>query len=157
MASRQAVDYLGNPVATISEPEGITWSEEMWAEKLAVYAKPPPSEQEALEYNISVTVSQRRAMAEEIIEEMKKENLLAGINVLQALWVHNRLRALSITVGGVPFTIDLMNLVVSGDLEVAYVALGATTPDDMSMPFHFLSSEKIESYRLKIARKLGWA
>lgn len=155
--TRDILDYLGNKIGEMSEPTGVIWSEEKWTEKLAVYAKAPPTSQEQLEYNIGVTVSQRRVWAEEIIEEMKKENLLAGINVMQALWVHNRLRALEITVGGVSFVIDLMNLVVSGDLEVAYVALGYTTPDDMSQAYHFLSTEKIASYRLKIAKKLGWA
>jgi flagellar biosynthesis GTPase FlhF len=67
------------------------------------------------------------------------------------------MRALDVTISGMPFRIDLLNLVVSGDLEVAYVVLGATVPDDMSMPYHFFTAERIGGYQLKIARKLGWA
>lgn len=153
MITRDILDYNGSKVGTIDFEDGT--SEQEIEKVLSKYLK-EPDDVDPIEYNISVTVSQRRQWAEEIIEEMKKDNLKEGINALQALWVHHRMRALSVTVSGVPFVIDLLNLVVSGDLEVAYVALGACSPDSMDQPYHWLSSEKIAAYRLKIAKKLGW-
>lgn len=41
MAKRDCLDYLGNKVGELSEPEGVTWTEEQWAEKLSRYSRPP--------------------------------------------------------------------------------------------------------------------
>jgi hypothetical protein len=87
--------------------------------------------------------------------EFKEANLGSGIDLAQALWVHHRLRALDINVGGLPMTIDLMNLVVSGDLEAAYATLSYATPDDMTQPYHWLSSEQIGFLTQRLGQYLG--
>lgn len=160
---RDCLDYLGNKVGELEEPEGTTWSEETWAEKLAPYAVAPPSQQEQLALALDRTVAQSRAWADEIIEEFKKENLATFIEnsipnelaIMISLHVHHRMRAIDITVGGVPFTIDLMNLVISGDLETAFVVLSYMAPDDMSMPFHWFTQDRINSLKSKIAQRVG--
>ena len=144
-------DWRGVKIGTLELPTETT--EEQWAEKLATYAQAPSDPTVAY---IETTIEQRKAFADQLMEDIKRQNTLEGINLMQALWVHHRLRALEITIGGVPFTIDLMNLVISGDIEVAAVVLMNTTPDDMTQPYHWLSTERLSWITAKITTYLGW-
>jgi len=160
---RDILNHLGEKIGEMDLPDDT--SEEVWQQKLAFYAKAPPSEQEQLLEMLSRTVSRSREIADEIIEEFKRSNLQYfaqnnipnDLAIMISIHVHHRLRAVQITVGGLPFTIDLMNLVVSGDLETAWVVLGLMEPDDMSMPFHFLSADKITALRAMIGDRVGLA
>jgi hypothetical protein len=146
---RDILDWQGNKIGELELPNDTT--EEQWAQALAPYAVAPPDGSAQLENALTRTVLRSREIADEIIESFKKRNLRYFIEngvsndlaILKSLWVHHRLRALDITVSGLPLTIDLMNLCISGDLETAYVVLIYMEPDDMSQPFHFLSADVI--------------
>lgn len=161
MTKRDILNYLGAKIGELELPDDT--SEEIWAKKLAVYATAPLSQQEQLSQSLDRSIAQSREWADEIIEEFKKENLKEFIEagtsnemaLLTSLHVHGRMRAISVTVGGVPFTIDLMNLVISGDLETAFVVLSYMEPDDMSMPYHWFNQTRIDSLKAKISDRIG--
>lgn len=146
----------------MSEPAGVTWTEEQWTAKLAPFAKAPPTDEEKLTETLTRKVSESRAIADEIMEEFKKSNLQyfleSGVSndtaIMMSLHVHHRLRAVSIEVGGVPFTVDVLNFIISGDLEVAYTTLSYMTADDMSLPYHFLSQSRIDTLKAMIATRV---
>jgi hypothetical protein len=95
--------------------------------------------------------------AQELIERLKKKNISEGINALRGLWMHQRIRALPVTLPGAPtMTIDLMNMVISGDLELACLSLMYTPPDDMTMPFHWLSQARLDWIIAELKLYLGW-
>ena len=113
-----------------------------------------------------------KEFSDNLIQQMKLMNSANGINLGQALWVHHRLRALEVnitpelaamfpgvgldSVVGLPLVIDIMNLVISGDVEVAYVSLLACVPDSGSEPHHFLLASTITWIRHQIGVHLGW-
>lgn len=151
METRDILDCQGNKIGELNMPDGTP--EQDWAEALAPYALPPdPPEKQLLDY-LSRSVAKSREISDEIIEGFKRRNLQYFIEngipnevaIMKSLWVHHRLRAVDINVWGLPITIDLMNLCISGDLETAYVVLQYMQPDDMSQPFHYLSAEVIQS------------
>ena len=160
MATRDILNYQGDVIGQMNLPDDTT--EEVWAAKLAPFAKAPPSEEEQFVQALSRTVAQSRIWADEIIEEFKKENLAYFITsgtsndlaIMISLHVHHRLRAVPVTIGGVSFVIDVMNLVISGDLETAFVVLSYMTPDDMSMPYHWFNQERIDSLKSKISSRI---
>ena len=96
-----------------------------------------------------------RAFASDLISKFKISNQDQEINFEQAVWTHHRLRAAVINVGGTEFTIDLLNLVVSGDITVAKYVLDLMTPDDMTQPYHWLSQERLDAIRAEINAYLG--
>jgi len=161
METRDILDYQGTKIGELELPDGTP--EQEWQEKLAPYAVAPPSPQEQLYMYLERTVAQSRLWSDEIIEEFKKENLAYFVEnsipndlaIMISLHVHHRLRAIDITVGGVPFTIDLMNLVISGDLETAYAVLSYMEPDDMTMPYHWFSQDRIDELKSKISIRVG--
>ena len=112
----------------------------------------------------------QRKFASNLMAVLKVLNKGSGINLAQSLWVHHRLRALEIVVTsklatamtvftplvGKTVTIDLLNLVVSGDLETAYFTIASATPDDMSEDYHALSAQTLGFMRNQIGIYLGW-
>lgn len=113
-----------------------------------------------------------RAFSQNLMAKLKLENRAAGVNLAQGLWVHHRLRALELNVTeelaqmlpgsglsdlvGVTVTVDLLNLVIPGDLECAYAALLSCIPDDGSKEYHWLTQERINRIRHEIGVFLGW-
>lgn len=116
------------------------------------------------------SISERKIFADQLIEKMKKLNIDNGLGIAQSLWVHQRLRKVTITVGeahalafppllpvvGMTFDIDLLNLVITGDIETAYSVLLCAEPDPMTDPYHALSAEMIGWIMQEIAVYLGW-
>lgn len=94
--------------------------------------------------------------AKDLMAEFKQENKDAGINALQAMWVHHRVRAWPCTVSGVSFTVDIVNMVVSGDIETACLALIYGSPDDMSLAYHWLNSDRVNWLVNNMKGFLGW-
>lgn len=98
------------------------------------------------------TVASGKASADRVMEQFKKNNLSRFIEarisqeemLLKSLWVHHRLRAVEIILGPFAFTIDLMNLCISGDIETAAFIVSKMEPDDMTQPQHFLSAEVLQ-------------
>lgn len=124
------------------------------------------------EEQIKADFISNKEFASDLMLRMKLANNLSGINLGQALWVHHRLRALDITISqeiadqfpgsglssvvGVPLKMDLMNLVISGDLEVAYICLLAAEPDSGLSSYHFLVAEALAWIRHEVGVYLGW-
>ena len=154
MAKRNILDYQGTLIGELELPEGT--SEGVWAEKLAWYARTPKTNEELQSDLISQSVEERRRLAGVLMNQIKERNLSLGINAMQALWVHHRMRALNVSFMGLDVTIDIMNLIVSGDMEVAAISLMNCEPDDMSQPYHWLSAENIDWIVVRLKAILGW-
>lgn len=105
------------------------------------------------------TVQQNKTFADELMQRLKEKNILEGLSSIdQSAWVHHRLRKLSFTLsdGVTQVYLDLMNLVVSGDIETAEQALGQMTPDDMTEAYHWMTQARIDWIRNEIRTYLGW-
>lgn len=160
---RDILNYNGDKIGELELPDDTP--EEIWAARLEPYLTPPPSPEEQMQAALSRTVAESRKIADDIMGQLKVRNLAYFIEnnvsndlaIMKSLWTHHRLRAASITVGGVPFVIDVLNLVVSGDLETAWVVLGAMEPDDMSQPFHFLEDGVLIFLRQLLGERIGLA
>lgn len=88
----------------------------------------------------------------------KQKNKDEGITGAQALWMHSRVRALEVSLPGMPTTTqDIINMGASGDIETACLCLLYCTPDDMSQPYHWLSSERIAWLVGHMKSHLGWS
>lgn len=148
---RDIIDYKNDVIGQLNLPDDTT--EDVWQEKLLPYKAVPSV---VTQYQIDMTIKQRRDYCDSLIERFKKKNMSDGINALQALWMHHRLRELSIVFYGVIMKIDLMNMVVSGDVEIGCIALQLCPPDDMTMPFHWLSRERIDWLIYDMKLFLGW-
>lgn len=98
--------------------------------------------------------------AEKLMLAFKQKNISEGINVVQATHLHARMRAWVVTLppslGGGTFTVDILNMVVAGDLETATTCLIYGTPDDMTEPHHWLSADRIGWLNLQLTTWLGW-
>ena len=122
MATRQIKNYLGQVTGELTLPEGTT--EQEWAERLNGYNFTPlTAAQNALKF----TVADRKRYADDLMERLKQENIRRGINVKQALYMHHTFRELPIIFDGLQMKIDLLNLIVSGDVECGIIALLCTT------------------------------
>ena len=152
---RPIIDYFGNQVGTLNLPEGT--SEQIWAEKLEEYKKPLPDQAVLAR---AYLIKDRKDFADQMMQRFKDRNIVEGINVLQALWLHHRMRAWEVTMpagmGGFSYTVDVMNMAVSGDLETAYFALRYGELDDMTEPFHCIDQEVIDWLKNELKNYLGF-
>jgi hypothetical protein len=155
MAVRDILDYQGNVTGQLELPDDTP--DEIWSEQLATYAVAPP---DPAVVAITKTIEENNRYAKDLMKRMKALNLGNNMNIGQALWMHHRLRALDIdlTPLGMPMTLtlDILNLVVSGDIETGCVALQITEPDDMSMPYHCISRDFINWIVADMKSYLGW-
>lgn len=98
--------------------------------------------------------------ASDFMLALKIKNISEGINATQALWIHHRLRAwdvqLPAQMGGFAYTVDVMNMIVAGDIETATISLIYGTADDMTMPYHWLSTERLAYIVGELKIWLGW-
>ena len=83
--------------------------------------------------------------------------MLDGITAIQGMHMHHIFRAYPVSFGGQNFTIDLMNLAISGDLEIATLSLIYGYTDDMSQPYHWFSAERKQWVITELKKFLGWA
>lgn len=105
------------------------------------------------------TVIENKQFADDLMQRLKEKNILDGLNSIdQSAWVHHRLRKIDYTLSDntTVVQLDLMNLVVSGDIETAEQALGQVTPDDMTEAYHWLDQARIDWIRNEIRTFLGW-
>jgi hypothetical protein len=151
MATRNILDYQGNVIGTMTLPDSTTDSQ--WALILAPYAITPTQVQANA---ISMSISVRKAYCDDLMDRFKKQNILAGINGSQGLWMHHRLRAMAVTAFGVDYVIDIVNMIVSGDVELGCIALQYSVPDDMSQSYHWLSATRINWLIADLKNFLGW-
>jgi len=105
------------------------------------------------------TVQQNKTFADEMMQSLKEKNISEGLSTIdQAAWVHHKLRKVDYTLSDetTVIQIDVMNLVISGDIETAESVLGQMTPDDMSEDHHWWTQERIDWVRNEIRAYLGW-
>lgn len=98
----------------------------------------------------------RKDFAAKIFAEFKQKNKDEGISDIQALWLHHRTKAWSISYKGYNFTVDLMNMGLSGDIETACLTLMSGQPDDMTQPYHWMNQERINFLVTEMKAFLGW-
>ena len=152
---RDIKNYLDEVIGQLEKPDETT--EEEWAAALAPYAVAPPTPEQIAVLRIDITIEQRKIYADDLMSRFKRRNISDGINGYQGLWMHHRMRALDITFMGKAFTIDVLNLAISGDIEIAALTLMNATPDDMSEAFHWLSADRINWLVGDMKTFLGWA
>lgn len=104
------------------------------------------------------TVKESKDFADDMMQRMKEKNLLEGLSSIdQAAWVHHRLRKTDYVLDAGPTVqIDVLNLVVSGDIETAEHVLGQMSADDMTESYHWLNQDRINWIRNEIRTYLGW-
>lgn len=151
---RDILNYLDQKIGELELPDGT--AEEIWNAKLSTYRSIPPSIQVVADSKLQLTIKERKVWAEEMLERFKQRNIKLGINGLQSLWLHHRMRALEINFMGVPMTEDILNMAVSGDIETACLSLMYSTPDDGSQPFHFYNAETRQWLITEMKTFLGW-
>lgn len=109
----------------------------------------------------------RRKFGSDVMLAFKQKNISEGIQWYQAQWLHSRMRewqinmppALLAAMGGVPdpvIKVDLVNIIVAGDIETASLALTYGVPDDMTSPFHWASAERLAWMNTQLKTWLGW-
>lgn len=159
MAKRDILNYLGQKIGEMELPDGT--SEDVWAKKLAPFAIAPPSTEQVLESRLQYTIKERKQYAEDMLERFKKRNLLLGIDIFKSEWLHHRMRALECNIPHplgetIPMSLDIMNLAVSGDVEVAAHYLQYATLDDMTKPWHFFDAATRDWLVNDMKQFLGW-
>lgn len=105
------------------------------------------------------TVQENKTFADDCMQRFKQKNIIEGLSTMdQAAWVHHRMRVVDYTLAedSSVVKIDLMNLIVSGDIELAYFVMGQMVPDDMTKPYHWWTQARIDWVRNEIATYLGW-
>lgn len=138
--------------ATLSAEPPLGWIYDSVTHVFSAPPATPASTAKAIEATIAV----RKEYCDDLMDRFKRANILAGINGAQGLWMHHRLRAVDITFGGNPYTLDILNMVVSGDIELGCLALMSATPDDMSQTYHWLSTTRLAWLVSEMKSFLGW-
>lgn len=151
---RDILNYLNEKIGELELPDDTT--EQEWQERLTLYKVAPPSPEEIANKALSTTIKQRKEWADNMLERFKVRNIEIGINGMQALWLHHRMRSLDINFQGIPMTVDILNMVVSGDVETALLAIMYSTPDDGSQPSHFYDQSAKDWLINEMKEYLGW-
>jgi hypothetical protein len=90
----------------------------------------------------------------------KQKNLSEGIQWYQSVYLHARLRswvvAMPDAVGGGTETVDLLNMILSGDIESACLSAQFGMADDMTEPRHWVTQERIDWCVNEMKKFLGW-
>lgn len=150
MTTRNILNYEGRAIGQLTLADDTT--EEQWEEALSGYAAPVP-----VIDPLDILIENRKVFSKELINEMKKRNINRGLNARQGLWMHHKMRALPVTFYGVNYTIDVLNMVISGDVELSCLALMNCELDDMTEPYHWLDAENRDWAVARLKAYLGWA
>lgn len=94
--------------------------------------------------------------AKDMLIKFKAINISQGINAIQSLWLHERVRKWNCTVSGVSFEVDIVNMAMSGDIETTCIAMMYGQPDEMNHPKHWLTQEKMDYLINSMKEYLGW-
>lgn len=102
----------------------------------------------------------RQRFGQQLLLAFKQKNMSEGINGYQALHLHSRIREWVTTLppayGSVIIKVDLMNMMLSGDIETSCLAIMLGTPDDMSSPIHWCSPDRMNWLVGQMKKWLGW-
>ncbi len=108
---------------------------------------------------VTTTVLENKMFADNLMQRLKEKNMQEGLSSIdQSAWVHHRMRKIDFTLSDTTTVvqIDLMNLIISGDIETAEYVLGQLAPDDMTQTYHWLTQARIDWIRNEIRSYLGW-
>lgn len=108
---------------------------------------------------IEKTVAENKDFANKLMQDIKFKNIEEGLNSIdQSAWVHHRLRKIDYTLSDATTVvqIDLMNLIISGDVETADQVLSQLVVDDMTENYHWLNQDRVDWIRNEIRTYLGW-
>lgn len=108
---------------------------------------------------LSANVIAAKEFANDLLQRLKEKNLSEGLDSIdKSAWVHHRLRKVPYTLSDntTVVEIDVLNLVVSGDIETAESVLGQMSVDSMQESYHWLTQERIDWIRDEIRKYLGW-
>jgi hypothetical protein len=151
---RDILNYLNEKIGEMELPDNTP--EEIWEKLLSPYKVVPPNEQEILDSKLQFTIEERISWAKQMLQRFKKRNISLGINGMQALWLHHRMRALEITFNGVQMVEDIINMSASGDIETSCLAIIYSTPDDGSQPYHWYTQSTKDWLISEMKQYLGW-
>ncbi|HNC40329.1 MAG TPA: hypothetical protein PK522_00945 [Nitrosomonas sp.] len=151
MITRDILDYNGDVIGSMDFPDGT--SDEYISSVLSQYAVEPIVDNDSY---LKFSIIERKKFADELLERFKLRNINEGINALQGMWMHHRLRAYPVSFGGMNFTIDIMNLAISGDLEIACLCLLYGDTDDGTETYHWLTSDRKAYLINELKSFLGW-
>lgn len=151
MEIRNILDKDGNIVGQLQLPDGTP--ESVWKEKLDSYKA-------SIEFTPSfarmLNIKQRKEFADKLLEEFKEKNIADGINADQGFELQELLAEYHFTFAGRARQIDIMNLSVTGDIELATLALLYGPTHDMSQPYHWFSAERKTWLITRMKAFLSW-
>lgn len=91
----------------------------------------------------------------ELMLDLRQEYIDAGILPNQALWVHQRLSTWTFPFMGLTYTVDIFDMVQTGNSQLLYLSLTYGTPDDMSQPQHWITQARINEIKATLKSWLG--
>ena len=107
-----------------------------------------------------ISISDREKFGDQVIEEFKLKNLKEGIKWFQAIHLHERIKNWKVNlpaeVGGGEAFVDIFNMVLSGDIETASLALLYGENDDMTQGKHWVTNERRMWLLNRMREWLGW-
>lgn len=112
----------------------------------------------SFDYQFEVSRENQEAAIEygsRVIKDWMRKNSLEGISIVQSLWVFSRLEEISV---GFPFGtkhVDIFKMLQGGALASSYYCLLAVAPDDMTQPYHWVTSDRLNWMKQELAIYLG--
>lgn len=108
----------------------------------------------------SSDIAMRRKFASDLFEAFKIKNINEGIQWYQGMHLHEVTRNYKVTLppvlGSVEMRVDLVNMLVAGDIETGCLALTYGEVDAMDQPYHWFSDERRLWLIEQMKRFLGW-
>ena len=113
------------------------------------------------ELEIKFSIAARREFGSKLMENFKLKNLNEGIQWYQAIHLHSRIKDWNVTypsaLGGIPDEqVDIMNMILSGDIETASLALLYGQDDSMTQVNHWITFDRRKWLINQMRAWLGW-
>lgn len=110
--------------------------------------------------SLNADLEARIAYAKDLLTAFKVKNISEGIQWYHAVHLHSRLRDWQVNyptaLGGGNDRVDIINMIVSGDIETATLSMMFGVPDEMNLPIHWMNTERIAWIISQNKRFLGW-
>jgi hypothetical protein len=101
------------------------------------------------------TQQQNIEFGQQLLQDWMRKNSLEGMTIDQSLWVFSRFEALYLDLPWGNSRIDLFKLFQAGALPTLYYCLFKITPDDMTESYHWVTSERIDWVKERVANHIG--
>lgn len=131
METRNILNYLGVKIGELQLPDGTP--EEIWTEKLSVYALPPA----ALETRVYTVIEEARVFARKLISEIGTRNIINGKTESQIDAIIDKSQ-------------DILLCLQSGSLKSALRRVELLTPDSD------MTQDDIDFVKAKLKGYLGY-